>query len=399
MVAVALDEHFQLRHALGGAFVPAGLAHGQKAQFVQTLHSVIMLGVVRTAVAIGPHLLEQLQPVALDALGHRLAGQAIVLMAANALNFHMAVVEEEAFILVKADGTEAEAVRLAFHHFLSHHDHGFQRVQMGTVDIPQRRVGHFAPLMKGGFFPGGNFDGIFQCKDLIPGGVSRYGTHHGHGGLVPVVAQGRIHGHIPPARSLALRMDEHAVKIHRHRLGLDEPHRAVDPRALVPPALMLAGVDMDGNDVFLSEIHHVGHVYLKGIVAAVVGEHIAAVDVYLAVNANALEIQTDTAAFIGGVQREMLAIPRVFVAEKSQRVVVFFFGLLSDDIVVGHVHGKPRFVRDQVRLIIELHAVHIFPGGGAAALAGRLGFDIHRGFQLGLLHRDIAQMKTPVLVE
>ena len=358
-----------------------------------------MLGVVRTAVAIGPHLLEQLQPVALDALGHRLAGQAVVLMAANALNLHMAVVEEEAFILVKADGAEAEAVRLAFHCFLSHHDHGFQRVQMGTVDIPQRRVGHFAPLMKGGFFPGGNFDGIFQCKDLIPGGVSRYGTHHGHGGLVPVVAQGRIHRHIPPARSLALRVNEHTVKVHRHRLGLDEPHRAVDPRALVPPALVFADINVQRHHVLLPEVHHVGHVHLKRVVAAVVGEHIATVDVHLAVNANALEIQTDTAALVGGVQREMLAVPRVFVAEETQCVVVFFFGLLSDDIVVGHVHGKPRFVGDQVGLVIELRAVHIFPGGGAAALAGRLGFDIHRGFQLGFLQRDISQMKTPVLVE
>ena len=399
MVAVALDEHFQLRHALGGAFVPAGLAHGQKAQFVQTLHSVIMLGVVRTAVAIGPHLLEQLQPVALDALGHRLAGQAVVLMAANALDLHMAVVEEEAFILVKADGTEAEAVRLAFHHFLSHHDHGLQRVQMGTVDIPQRRVGHLAPLMEGRFFPGGNFDGIFQCKDLIPGGVSRYGTHHGHGGLVPVVAQGRIHRYIPPAHRLALRVNEHTVKIHRHRLGLDEPHRAVDPRALVPPALVFADINVQRHHVLLPEVHHVGHVHLKGVVAAVVGEHIAAIDVHLAVNAHTLEIQTDTAAFIGGVQREMFAVPRVFVAEETQRVVVFFFGLLSDDIVVGHVHGQPRFVGDQVCFVIELRAVHIFPGGGAAALAGRLGFDIHRRFQLGFLQRDISQMETPVLVE
>ena len=116
-------------------------------------------------------------------------------------------------------------------------------------------------------------------------------------------------------------------------------------------------------------------------------------------NAHTLEIQTDTAALVDGVQREMLAIPRVFVAEKSQRVVVFFFGLLSDDIVVGHVHGKPRFVRDQVRLIIELHAVHIFPGGGAAALAGRLGFDIHGRLQLGFLHRNVAQMEAPVLIE
>ena len=174
---------------------------------------------------------------------------------------------------------------------------------------------------------------------------------------------------------------------------------AIDSCSLVPPALVFADINVQRYHVLLPEVHHVGHVHLKGVVAAVVGEHIAAIDVHLAMNAHTLEIQTDTAALVDGVQREMLAIPRVFVAEKSQRVVVFFFGLLSDDIVVGHVHGKPRFMRDQVRLIIELHAVHIFPGGGAAALAGRLGFDIHRGFQLGLLQRDIAQMKTPVLVE
>ena len=351
------------------------------------------------AVAVSAHFLEQLQTVALNALGHRLAGQAVILMAANALNLHRAVIQEEALVLVKTDGAEAEAVALALYHFLPQRDHGFQRIEVRAVDVPKGRIRHLAPLMEGRFFPGGNFDGAFQCKDLLSGGVFSHRTHHCHRRLVAVVAQRGIHRHVPPAFGLALRMDEHAVKIHRHRLGLDQPHRAVNARALVPPALMLAGVDMDGNDVFLPEIHHVGHVYLKGIVAAVVGEHIAAVDVYLAMNAHALKIQADAAAFVGGVQREVLAVPRIFIAEEAQRIVVFFLGLLTDDVVMGHIHGQPGLVGDQVRLVIEFRAVHIFPGSGAAALAGRLGFDIHGRLQLGFLHRNVAQMEAPVLIE
>ena len=223
-----------------------------------------------------------------------------------------------------------------------------------------------------------------------------------HGNLTvrqPVAANRGLDRHAPQVALELFRVHVHAVAIQTDRLRDLEVDVAVDARALVPPALVLVGLDMHGQHVVCAVLDHVGQIHLEGIVAAVVVQHAAAVEVDGRVDAHALEIDHDALVPFRRVQGEMAAVPGVFVPEIAQRLVVFAPGLLRNDVVVRQIDVRPGLVADQAVLGVILAPVQVFAGGRAGSLALGLGLDVHRGLELGLRHLDLAQVELPALVQ
>ena len=78
--------------------------------------------VVDGPIAVGAHLFHQLEFIPLYPVGNRKPGQAIVLVAANALDFNRLFIEKKAFFRIKTNCPESES---SFHFvdFLAGHYH------------------------------------------------------------------------------------------------------------------------------------------------------------------------------------------------------------------------------------------------------------------------------------
>ena len=395
-VAVAPHEHLKLREALRRALEPARLGHHQEAQLVKRVHRRRRVRIVRAAVGVRAHLAHQLQPVALHAPGHRPAGQAVVLMAADALNLHAPPVEEEALLRVEADRAEAEAAAVALDDLAAHGDLRLHRVQVRRIDVPQLRGLHGAAKLQRLPLPRADAERPAHARRLAALRVARHADHLRRLILIAVVAQRHVHRQRPRAALARLGMDEHAVSVHRHALRALQPDRAHDARALVPPALVLADVDVHGDDVVPAAVRHVGDVHLEGRVGAAVGQHEAAVDVDLAVDGHALEEQADAPPGVACGKREVAAVPGVLIAEEAQRGVVLLPRRLRDHIVVRQRHARKGRMADQPRRCVEVLRVREGEGRRAAASALRLGLHVDRGFLHRRLHGDLPLVKEPV---
>ena len=354
--------------------------------------------IVRRAVAVRAHLAQQLQPVFLDAFGHRLTGQAVILMAAHALDDHVPAIEEEAVVGIKADGSEAEAAGRPVDDFAAPRDRRLAEVQHRRLRVPQRGILDAHHLTERPMIARGHGHFALRAGDFL----TRHGIENGFDAhrrvLVIVVAQFGIDRHVPAFAAGQLGMHEYAVSLHGDALGDLQPHVAVDARALVPPALVLLRAHIHRHDVLLTEARHVCDVHLEGGIAAGVVLHPAAVDVYRAMHRHALEEQHDALALAGRVQREMLAIPRVVVLEIAQRVVVLLVRGLRNDVIVRQRDLLPIFRRG-ARAAVGIHAVGIGHSRRADQTPLGLGLSVDQPLAARRFDEYIPLVKQPVLIE
>src|SRR5207253_1792625 len=96
---------------------------------------------------------------------------------------------------------------------------------------------------------------------------------------------------------------------HVNRIGLHEPDVAVDSAALIPPSLEMAGVGPDDEQVARARLDERRDVVAEARVAAGVVADVLAVQPYVAVAVDAVEIQEDPPATIRCRQREGFAVP------------------------------------------------------------------------------------------
>ena len=97
-VAVALDHHFELRHALGiGTHLPR-LAHHHHAHTIASLDPLWCGHVVRSANRIAAHVLQYGQAVPLQAVRQSCAYAGMILMVAGAFDFHVLAIEKKSFV-------------------------------------------------------------------------------------------------------------------------------------------------------------------------------------------------------------------------------------------------------------------------------------------------------------
>src|SRR4029077_20691479 len=75
-----------------------------------------------------------------------------------------------------------------------------------------------------------------------------------------------------------LRLNERAPLLHVQRVGLHQPDMAVNPRALIKPAIALGGIDSPQQDVALAEKGEIRHVKGEGILAATVPPDVETVE-------------------------------------------------------------------------------------------------------------------------
>ena len=376
VVAVAAYQHVQLRHCRWRAGIPARFSQYKKAQLVQHVHSVRVLRIVRAAIAVRAHLAQQLQPVALHALGHCLAGKTVILMAAYALYLDRAVVQEETFACVKAYRAEAEAHFAFIDDAAGAAERSRERVKVGRLGIPQRGGEDFLSQVKRVGPARGHAYIARHAGDFLPGHVARDAFNIYVGGRKAVVADFHINRHLPNAIRYAFRMHKHAVARQRGRVRYVQPYIAVYARALVPPALVLAGIDVHRDNVFRAEINHVGYVHLKRGIAALVGQHVAAVYIYAAMRGYALEVQPHARVIVKLRQCEVLAVPRVVVLEKAQRFVIVFVRALKYRVIVRQIHARPCLVTDKAAFAVVFVRVKIIARRRAAALAFCLGLNV-----------------------
>ena len=399
-VAVALDEHFQLCLALVGGFKPTGFVHDEEAVGVQSLHERLALRIVAGAVGVRAHLLHQLHLVAVDVIGNCLTHQTAIGVAAEALDLIMLFVDEESAVGIDANGTEAELDLGGIHVLAVAYNGGAERIAIGIFGRPTVRVADLHAVLQ-------------NCLVLIIGrAIGERGRYEIAAGIENfasdgelllfggVVTNGGFKSYSPQIFAPVDGLCKRAPKVDRNGIGLGEPYVAVDAAALIPPALVLLGVDVDGEDVLFvfTEADEIGDIDLKAVVAAEIVLHEAAVEVDGCVRGNALEQERDAAASVGFVEVEILDVPSVIVLEKAESAVFGFVGDALDDVIVGQVNLIPA-------LGFVLHIVFVFVNDedvilacGSIVIALGLCRDIGDGLILRDLLLEIAAVEVPILV-
>ena len=116
-VPVALDQHFKLFQPFFGGFEPARFRHHDQTRLVKGVHRLGRMGIMRTAVTVRAHLLDEPDLVFADIVGDRLARQPEVLVRADAVDEGLFPVDGKAGF--GGEGVIAEA-------------------ELGFVDVGQR---------------------------------------------------------------------------------------------------------------------------------------------------------------------------------------------------------------------------------------------------------------------
>src|SRR5450755_568919 len=93
------------------------------------------------------------------------------------------------------------------------------------------------------------------------------------------------------------------------RVGLGEPHVAVNPCAFVKPTVAEAGVHADDDVILGSVVQKVGDIKTEGRVAVIVAAHEVSVDENKGVAKCAVESEGDAAAAIAGRNIKAPAVP------------------------------------------------------------------------------------------
>ena len=117
---------------------------------------------------------------------------------------------------------------------------------------------------------------------------------------------------------LELAVNKHPVRRDGHRRGLVQPDVTVNPRALVKPALELARVHLDRDQILAAEFYDVRDVLAERVVAALVPRHQPAIHPDRRVAKHAIEREPDALAFVGLRQFKRATIPANAVLPKTR---------------------------------------------------------------------------------
>ena len=150
-------------------------------------------------------------------------------------------------------------------------------------------------------------------------------------------------------RCCQLGIGKRAEGRHADRRRLQQPCVAIDAGTLVEPALLQRGIGTDADQVVAAHVRILRHVvHLGGIAAGFLAQP-EAVEPHLGMAEDAVELQQQPAALIGGRQREMLPVPAhagCRIAPAHGLVAVRVAGLAGirelGGPVVGHAHILPR---------------------------------------------------------
>ena len=275
-----------------------------------------MGGLWARAVGVAAHFLEPLEAERLQAVGQRHADAGVVLVVAGAADDVGATVQEEALPGVEGEGAQAERGGDAVDDPAGDLDGGDELVEAGAFGRPEDGDGNGGrPRHLGGRGGGDNhLGGAANGGDRLAVGAddgpddrrvgwTRSRRWQGGSPFEPGGTAGGIVLEGPP--------HEDAVGGDGQRAGLDQPGVAVDPGALVEPALGLGGVDPHGHDVAPAGLGDVGDVVAEPAVAALVVADEPAVDEDRSVAVHAVELEPEAPTGLGGGsrQRERPAVP------------------------------------------------------------------------------------------
>ena len=312
-------------------------------------------------------------------------------MIASAVKFVVFAVQQKSLVLVEPDRADAKRGFLAVNNLAAHLNRCDELVKHWIFGRPENRRtnSNFAAVFR--FRVGTNFRCLARSTFLNVFSVRRNNTpvDFGHAGVLLLVCQSRPHLNCGGAfRQIVaeLRVNKNPVRGDGDRRGLVQPGVTVDARALVKPALELARVHANGNEVPAAELHHVRDVLAEGIIAALMPPHQPAVDPDRRVAHHAVEREPDAFAFVLLGQLKCAAIPANAVGHKARAERLETVAHVGASIerqfnrpVVRQSDGSPRRVAER------------FVRGGAAARASLV--------QMQRAGPVVAEMEFPVRVE
>ncbi len=394
MVAVAANQPCQLLEIVRRGVEIAVLGHDQKAVTVAGVHQDLVLGIVREADGVAACFFQAAQTKFDKAVGHGRADAGMVLMQADPFDFHRFVVEEKAEIGVETRRAEA-ARRL---HLVETNavllDPCLHIIEVRIVGRPQCRTiaGEVQARRDGA--KRRDTDGGLRLSDnaghdtayLI---VPKFGGNgHGYRSLAGIVER-HFNGDFPIGAAIRYRigprMGKNAVGDDMDRVALDYPGVAIDARTFVPPAFHGGGVDANDQDI-LVVVGDIGRqVDIGRRIAAPVPFDQCAVEPDSGKGGDAVELQFDMFAVVGGVECQVIAIPGDTAAAIALVDIGGFFNGLETGEVVREGDLCPGTV------------VIAGAGGtqGMAGLGGIIGVVMADQYR----HRNIAVVEAPALVQ
>ena len=129
------------------------------------------------------------------------------------------------------------------------------------------------------------------------------------------------------------------------------PYMAVNTSPFIKPALILAGIGTNNQDVLFPEPDVIGHVETEFRISAHIASHIMPVEPHFTITEHTIEADPDSFATVGFRERESPAVPSygAFGEDTSRRLesmaqhifVIAFYELLLHHPVVGKVKRPP----------------------------------------------------------
>ena len=296
MVAVAANHALQEVDVLAVHARQAVFLNDQNAQRVAGSQHLRRHGVMGSAVGIAAELLELFQPVGLEGVGDAAPYARMVLVHVHALQLHMLAVQEEAFVWVECDVTDADGGSVGIDQtvaridlriyiiyirrfrrpqvgVLHRHLHGGSALLFGRKAENGRVAGHeahFAP-----FFVLQRMLQVIVCESqpvILHRGLN---VQHGLTEVSFLGENGRNKG---------------TERNHMERGRFVEPDVAVNAGPFVKPALFQRGIGTDTHQVFATIIQVLRDViHLRGIAAGLITQ-VETVDPHAGIAENAVEL-------------------------------------------------------------------------------------------------------------
>ncbi len=327
MVAVAADHRLQLAEVLLADAEDAGLVDDEDPQPVTGLQHLGRRRVVRRPVGVAAQLAELLQPPHLQPVGHGRADAGVVRVAADALELQRFAVELHAGGGVEGDVPHAEADLIRVDHAAADPQPRRDAVAVPVVRPPRaRRIDHhLLPRRRG--LAGRQRHRRPDHGDQLAAGTADRVLHLGLDATVRGVGDLRRQRDAGRLAGRPVDRGEHAVGHEVDGVGDGEPGVPVDAAALVEPALLLGGIDADGDGVAVGvvEVEHVAHVHLQRQVARAVKGKRVAVDEDRRVAVDPVEAERHPLARPRRVDAERPVVPadahrEEAVAQRERRV-------------------------------------------------------------------------------
>jgi hypothetical protein len=189
-----------------------------------------------------------------------------------------------------------------------------------------------------------------------------------------------------------------SVKVHREKIGLDKMNVSVYSAALVPPALVVLGIYVNGKIVALAETNEVGDVNLEGGVAGEIALQKASVEVYCRLGCDALKIKGDALVSVALVKVKIFYVPAVVVGKIAEGGIELLLGNALNYEIVWQIHRLPTVCVVKYVVVAFVGGGDIVPACGAEVLT--LGAAYKHSYSSARGHRSfgISHVEEPILV-